>query len=169
MITDLFSRAAGEALSLKSMVATGMVRADPPWVLARAGVAIARYGAVGGALGLSAARYPDRVAVRDERGDVTYAELDRRSNAIANQWRDLGLNAGDGVALLVRNHRGFHEACTVAIAKRLEEALAPVWLRIGGYWYPRGGMPIDVFYQTGEPPAGLWLPDQGVQPYRGRG
>jgi 7-cyano-7-deazaguanine reductase len=68
-----------------------------------------------------------------------------------------------------RNHRGFHEACTVAIAKRLETALAPVWLRIGGYWYPRGGMPIDVFYQSGQPPEGLWLPDQGVQPYRGRG
>lgn len=68
-----------------------------------------------------------------------------------------------------RNHAGFHEACTVGIARRLTAALAPLWLRIGGYWYPRGGMPIDVFYQTGEPPAGLWLPDQGVKPYRGRG
>ncbi len=68
-----------------------------------------------------------------------------------------------------RNHGGFHEATTVAIAKRLVDALAPVWLRIGGYWYPRGGMPIDVFYQTGVPPEGLWLPDQGAAPYRGRG
>jgi 7-cyano-7-deazaguanine reductase len=68
-----------------------------------------------------------------------------------------------------RNHGGFHEACTVAIAKRLQVELAPVWLRIGGYWYPRGGMPIDVFYQSGPPPDGLWLPDQGVPPYRGRG
>ena len=68
-----------------------------------------------------------------------------------------------------RNHGGFHEATTVAIAKRLVDELAPLWLRIGGYWYPRGGMPIDVFYQTGEPPEGLWLPDQGVAPYRGRG
>ena len=68
-----------------------------------------------------------------------------------------------------RNHGGFHEATTVAIAKRLVDELAPVWLRIGGYWYPRGGMPIDVFYQTGAPPEGLWLPDQGVAPYRGRG
>ena len=57
----------------------------------------------------------------------------------------------------------------MAIAKRLVATLQPVWLRIGGYWYPRGGMPIDVFYQTGEPPGGLWLPDQGVAPYRGRG
>jgi len=68
-----------------------------------------------------------------------------------------------------RNHGAFHEGCTVAIAKRLVDTIAPAWLRIGGYWYPRGGMPIDVFYQTGEPPAGLWLPDQGVAPYRGRG
>ncbi|HVH73422.1 MAG TPA: preQ(1) synthase [Stellaceae bacterium] len=68
-----------------------------------------------------------------------------------------------------RNHAAFHEDCTLAIARRLVEALAPRWLRIGGYWYPRGGIPIDVFYQTGEPPPGLWLPDQGVAPYRGRG
>ncbi|MGE5476629.1 MAG: preQ(1) synthase [Bacteroidales bacterium] len=68
-----------------------------------------------------------------------------------------------------RNHGAFHEACTVGIAKRLVDALSPVWLRIGGYWYPRGGIPIDVFWQTGEPPKGLFLPDQGVPTYRGRG
>jgi 7-cyano-7-deazaguanine reductase len=68
-----------------------------------------------------------------------------------------------------RNHVGFHEECTLMIARRLVASLAPRWLRIGGYWYPRGGMPIDVFYQTAAPPRGLWLPDQGVAPYRGRG
>jgi 7-cyano-7-deazaguanine reductase len=68
-----------------------------------------------------------------------------------------------------RNHGAFHEDCTVAIGKRLTELLDPHFLRIGGYWYPRGGMPIDVFWQAGEPPAGVWLPDQGVAPYRGRG
>ncbi len=68
-----------------------------------------------------------------------------------------------------RNHGAFNEDCTLAIAKRLMAELAPRWLRIGGYWNPRGGMPIDVFYQSGPPPEGLWLPDQGVQPYRGRG
>ena len=67
-----------------------------------------------------------------------------------------------------RNHGAFHEACTLAIARRLTAALRPRWLRIGGYWYPRGGMPIDVFWQTGKPPAGAWLPEQGVDPYRGR-
>ncbi len=68
-----------------------------------------------------------------------------------------------------RNHGAFHEDCTIAIARRLADTLKPKWLRIGGYWYPRGGIPIDVFWQTGAPPDGLWLPDQGVQPYRGRG
>ncbi len=68
-----------------------------------------------------------------------------------------------------RNHGAFHEDCTLAIAKKVQAAAGPKWLRMGGYWYPRGGIPIDVFYQTGEPPPGLWVPDQGVTPYRGRG
>ena len=67
-----------------------------------------------------------------------------------------------------RNHGGFHEDVTVAIGRRLAELLAPRWLRIGGYWFPRGGMPIDVFWQTGRPPAGVWLPDPGVPSYPGR-
>jgi 7-cyano-7-deazaguanine reductase len=68
-----------------------------------------------------------------------------------------------------RNHAAFHEACTLAIGKKIVAAIKPKYLRIAGYWYPRGGMPIDVFYQTGAPPDGLWVPDQGVAPYRGRG
>jgi 7-cyano-7-deazaguanine reductase len=68
-----------------------------------------------------------------------------------------------------RNYGGFHEECTVAIGKRLVDALSPQWLRIGGYWYPRGGIAIDVFWQTELPPSGLWLPDHGVAPHRGRG
>jgi 7-cyano-7-deazaguanine reductase len=68
-----------------------------------------------------------------------------------------------------RNHGAFHEDCTLTIAKRLVEAAEPKWLRIGSYWYPRGGIPIDVFWQTGTVPDGLWVPEQGVQPYRGRG
>jgi 7-cyano-7-deazaguanine reductase len=68
-----------------------------------------------------------------------------------------------------RTHGAFQEDCTIFIAKSLMKLLQPKWLRIGGYWYPRGGMPIDVFWQTGQPPQGLWVPDQGVAPYRGRG
>jgi len=68
-----------------------------------------------------------------------------------------------------RNHGAFHEDCTVSIAKRIVKEIDPVWLRIGGYWYPRGGIPIDVFYQTGDAPKNIWIPEQGVPPYRGRG
>ena len=68
-----------------------------------------------------------------------------------------------------RNHAGFHEDVTVGIGQRLNTEMQPTWLRIGGYWYPRGGMPIDVFWQSGAAPEGLWVPDQGVSGYRGRG
>jgi len=68
-----------------------------------------------------------------------------------------------------RNHGSFHEDCTVRIGRTIAEIAKPRWIRIGGYWYPRGGIPIDVFWQSGPPPEGLWLPDQGVPPYRGRG
>jgi 7-cyano-7-deazaguanine reductase len=68
-----------------------------------------------------------------------------------------------------RDHGAFHEDCTVAIGRKLADLLEPKFLRIGGYWYPRGGIPIDVFWQTGELPQNVWLPDQGVAPYRARG
>ena len=68
-----------------------------------------------------------------------------------------------------RNHAAFHEACTLTIATTLVERLAPLWLRIGAYWYPRGGMPIDIFWQTGAPPKDVWIAKQKVPPYRGRG
>lgn len=67
-----------------------------------------------------------------------------------------------------RNHGAFHEDCTVAIGKKLVEVMQPKWLRIGGYWYPRGGIPIDVFYQHGELPNGIWLPEQGIKTYSAR-
>ncbi len=68
-----------------------------------------------------------------------------------------------------RNESGFHEATTITIAKRIAAAIKPQYLRIAGYWYPRGGMPIDIFWQTGNLPKDVWLPETGVSPYRGRG
>ncbi|APH56085.1 Queuosine biosynthesis protein QueF [Granulibacter bethesdensis] len=68
-----------------------------------------------------------------------------------------------------RNVGSFHEACSMKIAERVVSLLDPVWLRIGAYWYPRGGIPIDVFWQTGAPPDGVWIPAQDVPGYRGRG
>tara|TARA_B100001057_G_C22681623_1_gene883991 strand:+ start:263 stop:727 length:465 start_codon:yes stop_codon:yes gene_type:complete len=67
-----------------------------------------------------------------------------------------------------RNHGAFHEDCTVTVGRRIAQLIEPKWLRVGGYWYPRGGIPIDVFWQTGSPIDDVWVPDQGVQPYRGR-
>lgn len=68
-----------------------------------------------------------------------------------------------------RNHGAFHEDCTLSVGKRIVDAISPLWLRISGYWYPRGGIPIDVFWQTGKPPNELYLPETGVAAYRGRG
>ncbi len=68
-----------------------------------------------------------------------------------------------------RNHGAFHEDCTIMIARKIADFIEAKWLRIGGYWYPRGGIPIDIFYQTGEPPEGVWIQAQDVPNYRGRG
>ncbi len=96
--------------------------------------------------------------------DFAHLVIDLVPDAYLVESKSLKLYLGS-----FRNHGAFHEDCTVAIANRLIDAIAPSWLRIGGYWFPRGGMPIDVFYQTDEPPAGVWVPDQGVPSYRGRG
>ena len=96
--------------------------------------------------------------------DFAHLVIDYVPEAVILESKSLKLFLG-----AFRNHAAFHEDCTVRIARRLAAALAPRWLRIAGYWYPRGGIPIDVFYQTGEPPAGLFLPEPGVAPYRGRG
>ncbi len=68
-----------------------------------------------------------------------------------------------------RNHGAFHEDCTVLIGKRTVQVIKPKFLRIAGYWYPRGGIAIDVFWQTGKVPTGVALPEPGVSPYGGRG
>ncbi len=96
--------------------------------------------------------------------DFAHLVIDYAPAAVLVESKSLKLFLGS-----FRNHGAFHEDCTLAIAKRLAAAAAPRWLRIAGYWYPRGGIPIDVFWQTGLPPAGLWLPDPGVPSYRGRG
>ena len=68
-----------------------------------------------------------------------------------------------------RNHGAFHEDCTITLAEDIVELLSPKWLRIGGYWYPRGGIPIDIFWQTCKQPNDLFIPDHLVPNYRGRG
>ena len=68
-----------------------------------------------------------------------------------------------------RNHGAFHEDCTISLAQDINDLLSPKWLRIAGYWFPRGGIPIDIFWQNKEPPKKAWIPPQEVTPYRGRG
>ncbi len=96
--------------------------------------------------------------------DFAHIVIDYVPGALLVESKSLKLFMGS-----FRNHAAFHEACTTMIGARLLAAVEPPWLRVGGYWYPRGGMPIDVFYQRGALPEGVWVPDQGVPPYRGRG
>ncbi|MDM7956729.1 preQ(1) synthase [Blastomonas sp.] len=96
--------------------------------------------------------------------DFAHLVIDYAPDAVMVESKSLKLFLGS-----FRNHQAFHEDCTVGIGERLFDEMQPHWLRIGGYWYPRGGIPIDVFWQSGEPPAGLWLPPQEVPGYRGRG
>lgn len=67
-----------------------------------------------------------------------------------------------------RNHGAFHEECTLYIAERLLKCLEPTWMRVSGIWYPRGGIPIDIHWQSGEQPRGLYIPAMKYFPYTGR-
>ncbi|MCK5813489.1 MAG: NADPH-dependent 7-cyano-7-deazaguanine reductase QueF [Cocleimonas sp.] len=96
--------------------------------------------------------------------DFAYLMIDYIPNTKLVESKSLKLYLG-----AYRNHGAFHEDCTISIARRLIKEIEPKWIRIGGYWYPRGGMPIDVFFSYGEIPKGLWIPEQKVPAYRGRG
>ena len=96
--------------------------------------------------------------------DFAHLVIDYVPDAVIVESKSLKLFLGS-----FRNHAAFHEDCTVGIGQRLFTEMKPIWLRIGGYWYPRGGIPIDVFWQSGAPPADVWIPVQDVPPYRGRG
>ena len=119
-----------------------------------------------GALYLTRFAVPEFTSLCPVTGQPDFAHLviDYAPDATIVESKSLKLFLGS-----FRNHAAFHEDCTVGIGQRLFDEMNPRWLRIGGYWYPRGGIPIDVFWQSGEPPKGLWLPDQGVAGYRGRG
>jgi fatty-acyl-CoA synthase len=106
----LLERAGDEAYFALLCVRSGLVGPELPHRVAQLLIGFERYGMLGGAITAGAIRHGDRLAIIDERGEMSYKELDRRSNALANAWRKRGLEAGEGVAILVRNHRGFLEA-----------------------------------------------------------
>jgi fatty-acyl-CoA synthase len=87
---------------------------EPPHRVAQLLVGFQRYGLLGGAIVAGGLRHGDRPVMIDERGEISYKELDERTNALANAWRERGLEAGEGVAILARNHRGFLEAVFAA-------------------------------------------------------
>ena len=110
----LAHRVTDEAYFAALSVRSGMVGIEPPRRLAKMLLAFERYGLLGGAITVGAIRHGDHPAVIDERGELSYKQLDKHSNAIANAWRRQGLEPGEGVAILVRNHRGFLEAVFAA-------------------------------------------------------
>jgi fatty-acyl-CoA synthase len=108
--TRLAGRAAVELHALGHAFRAGMFGLEPPgrtWETLRA---LRRYGVLGGQLAVAAIRNGDRTAMVDELGELSFAELDRRSNALANSWRQRGIGEGARVAILCRNHRGFLDA-----------------------------------------------------------
>jgi fatty-acyl-CoA synthase len=113
--TTLAARAGDEAYFARVCFRAGVFGIESPQRLARIVRAIERHGLLASSIAIGAIRHPDRVAIRDERGDLSYQELHEHANAVANGWRERGLRAGDGVAILVRNHRGFLEAVFGAI------------------------------------------------------
>jgi fatty-acyl-CoA synthase len=107
-------RAAAEVRAVATCVRAGMLGLETPAKLARGSRALRRYGLIGGAVGQAAAKHPQTVALVDDLGELTFTDLERRSNALANSWRELGVRAGDGIGILCRNHRGFFDALFAA-------------------------------------------------------
>ncbi|MGA9490509.1 MAG: AMP-binding protein [Mycobacterium sp.] len=103
-----------ETLSLLLYAQSGGLRLIPVGRISAVLRAVDRYGLLGAATVITAARDPDGLALIDERGALSFGELDRRTNALANQWRRLGLGPDASVAILARNHRGFLEAVYAA-------------------------------------------------------
>jgi fatty-acyl-CoA synthase len=111
----LAGRAGDEAYFTRVCFRAGVFEIESPQRLARIVHSIERHGLLASSIAIGAIRHPERVAIRDERGDLSYGELHDHANALANAWRRRGLRAGDGVAILVRNHRGFLEAMFGAV------------------------------------------------------
>ncbi|UGT39792.1 acyl-CoA synthetase [Nocardia yamanashiensis] len=114
LLRTLGERAYIEVESARLCMDTGLVRMESPLPLLSAATSMLRYGTIAAGLGLSAARYPDRTALIDELGSLTFAELEERSNRLANAWRERGLKPREGVAILARNHRGLLDAVFAA-------------------------------------------------------
>jgi fatty-acyl-CoA synthase len=112
--TKLVERFGDEAYYALLCIRSGMVRPELPHRVAQLLLVFERHGLLGGAVAAGAIRHGDQPALIDERGELSYRELDQRTNSLANAWRERGLEPGDGVTILARNHRGFLEAVFAA-------------------------------------------------------
>jgi len=101
------SRGAAELHYARKMFEAGALRLESPQAMAAMLADIRRWGEFGMIPALNARRHPDRVAIIDDDGEMTFGELDRAAHAVANGLRAKGVKGGDGVALLIRNHRWF--------------------------------------------------------------
>ncbi len=120
---DLIGQITSKLHTVKALTDTGIIRPTRPDKLLRIGRALQRWGPTPAAGYAGAAiRYPDEVAIVDELGTLTFAEVHRRTNALAHAFSDAGIGEGDGVAIMCRNHRGFIDA-TVACSKLGAHAL----------------------------------------------
>jgi acyl-CoA synthetase (AMP-forming)/AMP-acid ligase II len=112
-----------QLFTVKALAGSGVIRPVRPDRLVEMGRAFAQWGPTPAAgYRISAIRHPERVGIIDELGTLTFAEIDRRTNALAHALRDEGIGVGDGVAIMCRNHRGFVES-TVALSKLGANAL----------------------------------------------
>jgi fatty-acyl-CoA synthase len=122
MISRLANRVAVELHAFRQVRKAGMLGLGPPSVLRSRLTALRAYGPVGGAVVAGATSHPERAALIDERGTLTFGDLDRRANALANAWRARGIADGARIGILCRNHRGAIDA-TLASAKLGTRAL----------------------------------------------
>ena len=169
--TKLVERLGDEAYFAALCIRAGMVGPELPHRLAQLVLGFERFGILGGAIVAGAIRHGDQVAMVDERGEITYSELDERVNALANAWRARGLEAGEGVAILVRNHRGFLEAvfaatkCGARIVLLNTSFAGPQIREVAG----REGTDLLVYDEEyGETLEGIDVP-RGTLPGMGRG
>ncbi len=103
----LAERGAAELHYAHKMFEAGALKLEPPQNIVGMVGDIRRWGEIGMIPSLNARRTPDRAAVIDDDGELTFAELDESASAVANGLRAMGVRGGDGVAILARNHRWF--------------------------------------------------------------
>ncbi len=106
-IQQYAERGSAELHYLMKMFGAGAFKLEPPQNVAAMVADIARWGEFGMIPALNARRTPNRTAVIDDFGEMTFAELDAAAHAVANGLLAMGVRGGDGVAILARNHRWF--------------------------------------------------------------